>query len=115
MSEDEDGTRLIEDASSHKILVATTIMQKEWVLANCLLAILFLLFSLASDTVLMKKRRKYYERMSRADRLWVLMNLNIVGLYILVVGAFKIAFNACVNLTLFERKSSSNSFVNHSL
>lgn len=91
----EKAKRVSEILNSHRTdggdaygNVVATVMQKEWVPANCILAILFLVLSFMSDNLLQRKRKLYYSRMSGGDKLWVLANINVVGLYVLVVVPF---------------------------
>lgn len=91
----EKAKRVSEILNSHRTdggdaygNVVSTVMQKEWVAANCVLAILFLVFTFMSDHYLQRKRKSYYSRMSGSDKLWILANINVVGLYVLVIVPF---------------------------
>ena len=66
---------------------AITLLQKEWVFANCLLAILTLLIVHVGEKIIMNSSRNvFYSKIRLSDRVWVLLNLNFVCLFLLVIG-----------------------------
>ena len=79
---------------------AITLLQKEWVFANCLLAILTLLIVHVGEKIIMNSSRNvFYSKIRLSDRVWVLLNLNFVCLFLLVIGTchIKLYQGCCVD------------------
>ena len=71
---------------------ALTYLQKEWVFANCVLAVLTLLFVHVGEKLIQNSSSNvFYSKISRTDRVWVLLNLNFVCLFAIVIGTCNIA------------------------